>query len=461
MKRPNIVLINCDDLGYGDLGCYGSPVNKTPALDRMAEEGVRFSDFYMAAPVCSPSRGAMMTGCYPRRIGFGSFEGRWVLFPGQPVGLSPDEITMAGLLKEQGYATMHVGKWHCGDQPEFMPVQHGFDKYYGLPYSNDMGIQKGREDYPPLPLMDGEEVLEEQPDQASLTERYVEQCVRFMRENRDRPFFLYFAHMYVHLPLYAPERFMEQSENGAYGAAVECIDWATAVLMDELKELGLDENTLVMFTSDNGSNARNGASNLPLRGQKGTTWEGGMRVPFIARWPGRIPAGTTCGELVTSMDLLPTLTGLAGGEVPTDRIIDGKDIAPLMFGEDGAKSPHEAFFYYFQDALEAVRCGKWKLYANRHNRKNRRAETIGELYDLAADLGETTDVAEANPEVVKELTARVEACREDLGDGATGVEGANCRPVGRVENPDTLTHQDPDHPYIVAMYDTRHTEKNG
>lgn len=458
MKKPNIILINCDDLGYGDLGCYGSIVNRTPALDRMAAEGMRFTDFYMAAPVCSPSRGAMMTGCYPRRIGFGSFEGKWVLFPGQGVGLSPDEVTVATLLREQGYATMHVGKWHCGDQPEFMPIRHGFDSYYGLPYSNDMGIQKTREDYPPLPLMDGEEVIEEQPDQASLTERYVEQCVRFMRENRERPFFLYFAHMYVHVPLYAPERFMEQSENGVYGAAVECIDWATSVLMDELRELGLDDNTLVMFTSDNGSNARHGASNLPLRGHKGTTWEGGMRVPFIARWPGKVPAGATCGAVATAMDLLPTLTRFAGGKSPADRIIDGRDIAPLMLGEQGAKSPRGAFFYYFQDALEAVRCGKWKLFVNRFDRKEKRAERVCELYDLETDTAETTNVAGANPTVVKELTALVEACRTDLGDAVTGVEGANCRPVGRVENPDTLTHHDPEHPYIVAMYDMRHTE---
>lgn len=220
-NKPNIVLINCDDLGYGDLGCYGSPVHRTPVLDRMAEEGIRYTDFYMAAPLCSPSRGAMLTGCYPKRIGFGTFEGRQVLFPGQGVGLNPKEHTMAKALKEQGYSTMLVGKWHCGDQPEFLPSNHGFDHYYGLPYSNDMGRQTGREDYPPLPLMLDDDVLQEQPDQASLTERYIEQSVRFIRQNKDTPFFLYLAHMHVHLPLYVPDRFLKQSRNGAYGAAVE------------------------------------------------------------------------------------------------------------------------------------------------------------------------------------------------------------------------------------------------
>lgn len=448
LEHPNIILINCDDLGYGDLGCYGSTVNKAAHLDRMASDGARFTDFYMASPVCSPSRGAMLTGCYPRRIGFGSFDGKWVLFPGQGYGLNPGEITIAKLLKTKGYATKLVGKWHCGDQPEFLPTRHGFDSYYGLPYSNDMGRQVGnRLEYPPLPLLRDEEIIQQQPDQASLTERYVEECVRFIRENKDRPFFLYFAHMYVHLPIYAPWRFLKSSRNGPYGAAVECIDWSVGVILNELARLSLDLNTLVVFTSDNGSLATRGGSNDPLRGTKGTTWEGGQRVPCIMRWPGVVSAGTTCSELATAMDLYPTFATLADVPLPQDRIIDGKDICLLMKGVSGERSPHEAFFYYLQDNLEAVRSGDWKLHVSR------KGQEVRELYNLKTDIGETTNSIDQYPEIAAKLEARATEIRRDIGDAFTGFDGVNCRPIGRVDDPKPLTAFDPSHPYIVAMYD--------
>jgi arylsulfatase A-like enzyme len=467
--QPNVILINCDDLGYGDLGCYGSNINKTPALDRMAEEGTRFTDFYMASPVCSPSRGAMLTGCYPPRIGFGEFDGRWVLFPGMALGLNPNEITIARLLKDVGYATKIVGKWHCGDQKEHLPTRHGFDSYYGIPYSNDMGIQKEDDVYPPLPLLRDETVIQAQPDQRGITERYVEESVRFIRKNAadKTPFFLYLAHMHVHLPHYPSERFLRESENGPYGGAVAAIDWATDVLLCELKSLGLDDDTLVIFTSDNGSRMQGqGGSNGPLRGIKGTTWDGGMRVPMIARWPGKVPAGRVCSELTLSLDLCPTLAAVGGSEIPGDRIIDGKDIQPILYGGDGARSEHDAFFYYKKNVLEAVRSGKWKLHIRREApRKSGNLtvdtgrepviEELKELYDLELDIGETTNVYDQHLDVVAALSEKAEACRKDIGDSAVGIEGENVRPVGRVDNPDTLTHHDPEHPYMIAMYDLK------
>lgn len=432
----------------------------------MAAEGTRFTDFYMASPVCSPSRGAMLTGCYPSRIGFGEFDGRWVLFPGMPIGLNTSETTVAGILKDSGYATKIVGKWHCGDQKEHLPTRHGFDSYYGIPYSNDMGIQKVDDKYPPLPLLRDETVIQAQPDQRGITERYVEESVRFIRESAgsQTPFFLYLAHMHVHLPHYPPERFLRESMNGPYGGAVAAIDWATDVLLHELQALGLDDDTLIVFTSDNGSRMQGqGGSNGPLRGIKGSTWEGGMRVPMIARWPGKIAAGRVCSELTLSLDLCPTFAGIGGGKMPDDRIIDGNDIQPILYGSDGASTEHDAFFYYKKNVLEAVRSGKWKLHIRREelrssgnptvDRGERVLVEVEELYDLKADIGETTNVYGEHPDVVSDLEAKAEACRKDLGDNAVGVEGENVRPAGRVENPDTLTHLDSAHPYMIAMYD--------
>ena len=447
MNKPNIILINCDDLGYDDLGCYGSKVNNTPAIDRLAAEGIRFTDFYMASPVCSPSRGGMMTGCYPPRIGFGSFDGAWVLFPGQGIGLNPEEKTIAGILKDEGYATMLVGKWHCGDQKEFLPTRHGFDSYYGLPYSNDMGIQAGPDrGFPPLPLMLDENVLQQQPDQSSITERYVEQSVRFIRNNKKRPFFLYLAHMHVHLPHYPPERFLKQAKNGQYGAAVECVDWATDVIMGELADQGLLEDTLIIFTSDNGSNARLGGSNAPLRGTKGTTWEGGQRVPCIMYWKGKIEGGRVCSGIVSALDFLPTLAELAGGKTPADRIIDGVDISSLILGNTD-KSPRDTFCYYLMNSAEALRHGKWKL----HIKKGK--QEICELYDLEEDIGEENNVFAMHPDIVKKLREMIKGFQNDLGDEHEKIVGSGVREAGKVENPVPLTTYDENHPYIIAMYD--------
>lgn len=460
MDKPNIILINCDDLGYGDLACYGSKVNKTPYLDRMADEGMRFTDYHVMSPVCSASRAALMTGCYPQRVGMPG-----VLFPGNDIGLHPDEITVADVLKGQGYRTKIVGKWHCGDQPEFLPTKHGFDEYYGLPYSNDMGIQgkpENRHKRVPLPLLRNDEVIQEQPDQRGLTERYTEQCVRFIRDNKEGPFFLYLAHMYVHVPLFVPQRFLKQTENGGYGGAVECIDWVAGVLFDELKRQGIDENTMVIFTSDNGSRARGeGGSNAPLRGTKATTWEGGQRVPFIVRWPGKVPAGKVCDELVTSMDFMPTFARLTGTTEPQDRKIDGKDISALIFGEDGATSPHEIFCYYIQQRLEAVRKGKWKLHFGKGQMFAAQSDPINELYDLESDIGEEHNVFDEHPDIVAELRAAADMVRKDLGDNLTETEGNGCRPIGRVANPKPLAVYNENHPYIVAAYDMPDTNVSG
>lgn len=444
-SQPNIILINCDDLGWGDLGCTGHPQHQTPHLDRMAAEGTLFTDFYVASPMCSPSRGALMTGCYPRRIGFGRFDENYVLFPGQAVGLNPNEHTIASLLRDLGYATRIVGKWHCGDQPEFLPTNHGFDGYYGVPYSNDMGRQFGGKPKPPLPLLRDTAVVDEQFDQASLTIRYLEDAVGFIRSNHERPFFLYFAHMYVHLPIYVQEQFLRLSTNGRYGAGVATVDWTTGVIMAELKRLGIDEKTLVLFTSDNGSRNDFGPSCGPLRGQKGTTWEGGHRVPCIVRWPGVVPAGRRNTGVVSAIDLLPTLVNLAGGSVPVDRRIDGVDVSALVRG-DTDESPRTDFYYYRGNNLEAVRHGNWKLHFLK------KGEPLHALYDLSSDVGETTDIAEANSRTVAELNRIAERARTDLGDDATGQAG-NCREIGRVSDPKELTAYDETYPYFAAEYD--------
>jgi len=454
-KKPNIVLIYVDDLGYGDLGCYGSDKNDTPHIDRMAKEGTRFTDYYTASPVCTPSRAALLTGCYPGRVGFDVFgkdKKAWVLFPGYAEGLHPDERLLPELLKEKGYATCHIGKWHLGDQPEHLPTRHGFDSYYGIPYSNDMCVTVKRRNHPPMPLMRNESVIQQQPTQAALVERYTEEAVSFIRSNRDKPFFLYLAHLHVHLPHYVMEPFVSQSRNGRYGAALAAVDWSTGVLMAELERLGIDDNTIVIFTSDNGSRARGeGGSNGPLRGHKGQTWEGGMRVPCIVKWPGIVPAGRVSGDLTAAMDFYPTIASIVGHDVSKLPKHDGVNILPLWESIDAKPLPREYFFYFKRNELQAVRSGKWKLRHAFETGGKDNPEKI-ELYDLTEDPGETRDLAASHPEVVKRLNEAMAEIRAELGDSRLGMEGTERRPPAISPNPKPLTTFDPEYPYIEPEY---------
>ena len=456
-SRPNIILVNCDDLGYGDLGCYGSQVNDTPHLDRLAQDGMRFTDFYMASPVCSASRAAMLTGCYSQRIGFADDQ---VLFPGSPIGLNPSETTLGGLLQQAGYATKIIGKWHCGDQPEFLPTRHGFDSYFGLPYSNDMGRQAdGKMANPPLPLMRDEVPVQQQPDQRGLTERYVDESIQFIRAHQTEPFFLYLAHMYVHVPLFVPQQFLAASRNGAYGGAVAAIDWAMASIDAELDRLGIRDDTLVIFTSDNGSRVKDeGGSNGVLRGSKSFTWEGGQRVPCIMRWPGRIRAGSTCHDIVTSMDFFATFAELTGVRADDDLKRDSLSLLPVLLT---VSQPRDTFAYYSGDRLEAIRVGDWKLHFCKKSWRARQFRDPEELqgialqalFNLREDPGETHNCYDTHPDIVTQLTAVADTYRQQLGDVFTGTIGQEIRPAGRVAQPQTLTHYDESHPYMVAYYD--------
>ncbi len=424
IDKPNFIIIFTDDQGYQDVGCFGSPNINTPNLDRMADEGSKFTDFYSAASVCSPSRAALLTGCYPPRVSITK-----VLFPRDSIGLNPDELTIADILKAQGYATACVGKWHLGHLPQFLPTSNGFDSYFGIPYSNDMDGVKGKnrnldrawqeKDYSPwnVPLMRDEKIIERPADQTTLIERYTQEAVRFINENKDRPFFLYLPHTMPHVPLFVSDDFFVVDAHKAYKATIEQIDSSVGRVLEALKKAGVDKNTLVIFTSDNGpwlGKKHHGGSALPLRDGKFTTYEGGMREPTIMRWPGKIPAGKVCGEVCGTIDLLPTFAKLAEGEVPPDRVIDGKDIWPLMSGKPGAESPHKAYFYYRGNNLEAVRSGKWKL----------RSRKKTELYDLEADISEKNNVAAEHPGIVKRLTYIMKEFDRELK--------ANTRPPGKV-----------------------------
>ena len=409
-RPPNFVVIFCDDLGYGDLGCYGAEKIKTPRIDAMASEGVRFTDFYCAAPVCSPSRAGLLTGRYPIRSGLTR-----VLFPQSKDGLEAAETTVAEALRKLGYATACIGKWHLGHLPPYLPTRHGFDYYFGLPYSNDM-IVEARKD-PPLPLMRNEDIAEAPANQDTLTQRYTEEAVRFIERSKDKPFFLYVPHSMPHVPLHCSQRFKGHSAGGLYGDVIEEIDWSVGTILDALKQQGLDENTLVIFSSDNGPwlvQGENGGSAGPLREGKGTTFEGGVREPGIFRWPGHIAPNRVEHAPAITLDLFPTFVRLAGGSPPTERPLDGKDISGLLLGtghRDG-----EEFFYYSGEQLQAIRSGPWKLkrpFEGPIYGKPTKHPAL--LFDLNEDPGEKNDLAEKHPDIVQRLEARMQEFEKGLG----------------------------------------------
>lgn len=456
--QPNIVVIFCDDLGYADIGPFGATSYSTPNLDRMAAEGRKFTDFHSATAVCSASRAALLTGCYPERV---SVLG--ALRPESRHGISSDELTLAELCKQQGYSTAIFGKWHLGDFERFLPLQHGFDEYYGLPYSNDMwprghrGEEPGddaprKKQYPKLRMFDGNQVVDDEvtaEEQTRLTKDYARRAVDFIDRHHDKPFLLYVPHSMVHVPLFVSPEFEGKSGAGLFGDAVTEIDWSVGEILGAIKRNGVDEKTLVVFTSDNGPWLNFGdhaGSAGPFREGKGTMFEGGYRVPCVMRWPGRIPAGTECDEFSATLDLLPTVAKLLGVQLPTDRKIDGRDIWPLMVGGPEAKSPHETFYCYYDGGLHAVRDRQWKLhlphpYRTLNGREGGRggypveyeqAHTGTELYDLKSDPGETKNVADEHPEIVARLTAAAETARDDLGDTLTGRKGSGIREPGRM-----------------------------
>ncbi|QDU96089.1 sulfatase family protein [Lignipirellula cremea] len=418
--RPNVILIFIDDMGYGDVGFNGATGPKTPNLDRMATEGMRFNDFYVGCAVCSGSRTALMTGAHYQRLSMNA-----VLFPNSQAGLHPEEVTIAEVLKQAGYKTACVGKWHLGHLPPCLPTMQGFDSYYGIPYSNDMWIdpankladdillregltreqlQAGHKHRNWVPLMRGDEVIEYPADQTTLTKRYTEEAIRFINESGDQPFFLYLPHTMVHLPLAVSKEF-EGRTGKLIWDAIEEVDWSVGEILKAVQEAGIDEQTLVIFTSDNGAAV---GSSLPLRAKKGSVYDGGIREPTLMRWPGKIPAGSVCTEVAASIDVLPTVARLAGAKLP-ERKIDGLDIWPLMSGEKGAKSPHET--YVLMHGPGTVRSGKWKFYPWREGEGGRRrGQTVEnaskepvQLYDTVADISETTNLAAEYPDVVKQL----------------------------------------------------------
>ena len=464
LTKPNIILIVADDLGYTDLGCYGANYIRTPHLDRMAAEGTRFTSFYAAQAVCTASRAALMSGCYPNRIGM-----HGALNHTSRNGIHPDEWLLPEMLGACGYATACLGKWHLGTVARFSPTQNGFGEWFGIPYSNDNSKYHPvlAAEMPPLPLYDGEKVIEHDPDQRQFTRRFTERAVSFIERNAGRPFFLYVPHVMPHVPIFASEKFQGRSQGGRYGDVVEELDWSVGQILATLDRQRLVERTLVIFLSDNGpwlSYGDHAGSAEPFREGKLTAFEGGVRVPCVVRWPSQVPAARVSDEPLMTIDWLPTLTELAGGKAP-ERKIDGRSVKTLLLGNPGAKPPHEALFFFAGDELHAVRCGDWKLHfphpylttagepghggkpsnwgkaqplaitqssiegiASRHGQRVERLELS--LFDLRIDPGETKNVAAEHPEVVARLSRLAEPIRAELGDALTGVRGTGLRAAG-------------------------------
>lgn len=456
-RPPNVILIFADDLGYGDLGCYGGAGGLTPNLDRLAAEGCKFTNFHVSQPVCSASRASLMTGCYANRIGI-----HGALFPDAKNGLPAEETTMAEMFRAKGYKTAAIGKWHLGSQPAYLPTRQGFDEYLGLPYSNDMwphvadyldhksGKPSGRKNLPALPLIENESVIDpdvDSEDQRKLTQRYTARALSFIERNRNQPFFLYLAHTMPHIPLFPGRDFEGRSKRGMYGDVVMEIDNSVGKILASLDRLQLTRDTLVIFSSDNGPwlcFGEHGGSAGPLREGKSTCWEGGTRVPCVMRWPGKIDGGRTSPSMMMTIDLLPSLASMIGAPLPP-RPIDGKDVSALLMGKPGATHPHDAYYFYFRvNELHAVTQGdgSWKLVlphsypslAGAPGGKGGRSAAMKtikvekpELYHLETDLSETRNVADAHPEKVAWLLARAEKARQDLGDRLVGRKGTGMR----------------------------------
>lgn len=453
-RPPNIVVIFADDLGYGDLACYGAKGWKTPHLDKLAADGVRFTDFYVAQAVCSASRAALLTGCYPNRVGI-----QGALGPASKHGIHDRETTIAEVLKTRGYATAIYGKWHLGHHPQFLPTRHGFDEYFGLPYSNDMWpyhpgvahlpMDERLKRWPYLPLIEHDKIINANvtaEDQKQLTTWYTERAVSFIERNREAPFFLYVPHAMCHVPLFVSDKFRGKSEQGLFGDVIQEIDWSVGQIVATLDRLKLADNTLVIFTSDNGpwlTYGNHAGITSGLREGKGTSWDGGVRVPCVMRWPGKIPAGDVCSEPAMTIDILPTLAKLAGADLPK-LPIDGLNIWPLISGQAKAKTPHEALYFYWGEHLQAVRSGGWKLHfphsyistdpsnvgGDGKPGKPANKQTELALFDLVTDRSETKNVATANADVVARLTTLADKMRADLGDSATKLKGRGVRPAG-------------------------------